>query len=179
MGAGVTARLLFYRMKCVALVLSFFLISFGLKAQDDYAVLGDNDVALISITSHLRSTGHVAVYQDARLEKLVSTQPKTYVANSKNTKSDVIVSNGFRIRVYSGSQQTVSRNRAEEINAAMKKYDPELETYLIFKSPNWRLLVGNYTTNEEAVSALRKLKKDFPDYSKEMFVIKDMIEIKK
>lgn len=165
-------------MKFKILIFSFLFITFGLRAQV-MTSSQDSAVALISITNHLRSTGRVAVYQDSRLETLVSTQPKAYVANYKYQKSDVIVTSGYRIRVFSGSNQTVSRNRAYEIEKAIKNYDSELGTYVIFKSPNWRLLVGDYATNEEAISALRELKKAFPEYGREMFVIKDQIEIKK
>ena len=171
--------LFYFFMKFKILVLLCLSLAIKSKAQDDIEMLADSANALISISTHLRSTGHVAIYQDYRLEKLVSTQPKTSVSNSKNTKPNLIVTNGFRIRVFSGSKQSVSRNRAQEIHDALKEFDPDLETYILFKSPNWRLVVGNYTTNEEAVSALRKLKKEFPEYGREMFVIKDVIEIKR
>lgn len=149
----------------------FFLaiISLSASAQTD-------STTLVSITTALRSTGHVAIYQDTRLEALISSQPKVYYANARKGK-DVIVTNGFRIRAFSGSNQIVSKNKALKIEEDLKNYIPDLETYVIFKSPNWRLMIGNYPTNEEATSMLRDLKKKFPEYGREMFVVKDQIEV--
>lgn len=164
-------------MKIKFLIFSFLLIAFGANAQ---VAVNDSENSVISISNHLRSSGRVAIYQDSRLESLISTQPKSYYANAaRATKSDAIIASGYRIRVFSGSNQVVSKKRAYEIEKDLKAYNQDIDTYVIFKSPNWRLVVGNYSTNEEAISALRELKKAFPEYGKEMFVIKDQIEIKR
>ena len=162
-------------MKKLLLLLSLVSCLSVAKAQ---VAVADSTVTVVSISSHLRSTGQVAIYQDPRLETLISYHPKAYYSNARKGKGgDFVVSNGFRIRAFSGNNQLESKNRAYKIEKELKEYYPELDTYVIFKSPNWRLLLGNFTTNEEAVSVLRELKKKFPEYGREMFVIKDMIEI--
>lgn len=162
-------------MRIRLLLLLFFCSVISLKAQ---LLPTDSTTTLVSISTHLRSSGKVAVYQDSRLEDLISYHPKAYYANSRKGKgSDVIITSGYRIRAFSGNNQVTSKNRAYKIEKDIKDVYPDLSTYVIFKSPNWRLLLGNFTTNEEAITTLRELKKNFPEYGREMFVIKDEIEI--
>lgn len=143
-------------------------------------VLPDDSTEL-SMCAHLREDGRVTVVQDSRLESLVGRTPKVYtgVSHLKTTRQgrEVIAVPGYRVRVYSGNSQTKSKNEAYRIEAELKQYMPELETTVVFKTPNWRLLVGNYRTMEEAVASLRVLKKNFPVFGREMFVVNDEIEI--
>lgn len=164
-------------MKIKFLVIVFISLFVSAKAQL-LVTQQDSLSNLVSISTHLRNTGKVAIYQDSRLESLITHQPKAYYANSRRGKgSDIILTQGYRIRAFSGNNQVTSKNQAYKIEKDLKQYDPDLATYVIFKSPNWRLLVGNFTTNEEAVTTLRELKKRFPEYGREMFVVKDEIEI--
>lgn len=160
------------------LLLLFSIFSCWSFANAQVIAVSDSATTLVSVSTYLRSTGNVAIYQDPRLESLISYHPKAYYANARKGKgAGVIVSSGYRIRAFSGNNQVESKNRAYRIEKELKDYLPDLATYVIFKSPNWRLLIGNYTTSEEAVSALRDLKKKFPEYGREMFVVKDEIEI--
>ena len=137
--------------------------------------------AVSTLCEQLRLQGHVSLQQDARLDQLLSRNSRVYNAASRllvNKNGDrVIVSPGFRVRVFSGNNQLNSKNEAFKIEDELKFYLPELETYVLFKTPNWRLVVGNYRTQEEATAALRVLKKKFPIYGREMFVVNDDIEI--
>ncbi len=140
-----------------------------------------DDSTELSMCAHLREDGRVTVVQDSRLESLVGRTPKVYtgVSHLKTTRQgrEVIAVPGYRVRVYSGNSQTKSKSEAYRIEAELKQYMPELETTVVFKTPNWRLLVGNYRTMEEAVASLRVLKKNFPVFGREMFVVNDEIEI--
>ena len=130
------------------------------------------------ICSHLQVTGRVQLIQDGRLTELLGTQPKSYYATPTKTNAQgVITAMGYRIRVFSGNQQNTSKNRAYSIQREMSESMPDLKTYVVFKTPNWRLLVGNYRTSEEANAMLRELRKAFPAYGKEMFVVKEEIEL--
>lgn len=126
----------------------------------------------------MAATGRVVVLQDPRLDALVGTTPKVYYATpeaDENANKPKV--KGFRIRVYSGNQQGASKTKAYKIQTEITDVIPELSTYVTFKTPNWRLMVGDFRTSEEANSMLRVLRKEFPEYSKEMFVINDDIEI--
>ena len=127
-----------------------------------------------AISAHLRESGRVTLQQDPRLEALVAPTPKAY-QNAR--RADAYYTMGYRVRVFSGNNQVQSKTLAYQIETELKEKQPELETYVVFKTPNWRLLVGNYRTSEEAIAALRDLKKAFPERGREMFVVKDEIEL--
>lgn len=131
-----------------------------------------------SISNHLIATGRVNLLQDERLTLLLGSQPKTYYANpAQQEKGNKIKVRGYRIRVFSGNQQNTSKNKAYKIQSEIQNQMPDLSTYVTFKTPNWRLLVGDYRTSEEANSMLRILRKEFPGLSKDMFVVNDEIEL--
>lgn len=134
-----------------------------------------------TLCEHLRNSGKVTLKQDQRLETLISREQKVYNAASRiqtnKSGQQVLSVPGFRVRVFSGNNQTASKNEAYKIEKELTEYLPDLQTYVIFRTPNWRLMVGNYRTMEEATAAMRELKKKFPVYGREMFVVKDDIEI--
>lgn len=127
------------------------------------------------ICSHLQATGRVAIVQDSRLADLVGSNPKSYVVGS--TKQDANNVIGYRIRVFSGNQQTVSKNRCYSIKSTIEEKMPDLPSYVTFKTPNWRISVGDFRTSEEASSMLAQLRKEFPQYAKEMFIVKEKINL--
>lgn len=132
------------------------------------------------ICSHLEASGRVLIQQDNRLTDLLGTSPKTYYAHTQTTQNSdnkSLQTMGFRIRVFSGNQQTVSKNRCYAIQANINNQMPELPTYVTFKTPNWRISVGDFRTSEEAHSALHQLKQEFPNYAQEMFVVKETINL--
>lgn len=153
-----------------SIILLFLLMSslLGVQAQSLTSSTG--------ICSHLQVTGRVQLIQDGRLTDLVGTQPKAYYLNN-NRNGKVVKAMGYRIRVFSGNQQNTSKSRAYNIQKEMNEALPELKTYVVFKTPNWRLLAGNFRTSEEANAMLRELRQKFPSYGKEMFVVKEEIEL--
>lgn len=160
-----------YKMKQVLIIILFIFTTILMTmAQAVSSVTG--------ICSHLQVTGRVQLIQDGRLTDLIGTQPKTYYAGpTKTNNNGMVTAIGYRIRVYSGNQQNTSKNRAYAIQKEMNELLPDLKTYVVFKTPNWRLLVGNYRTSEEANAMLRELRREFPSYGKEMFVVKEEIEL--
>ena len=129
------------------------------------------------ICTHLQETGRVSIVQDSRLTDLIGTQPKAYYANGSGKAADANVTIGYRIRVFSGNQQTTSKNRCYAIQSNINEQMPELPTYVAFKTPNWRISVGDFRTSEEASSMLAQLRKAFPAYAKEMFIVKEKINL--
>lgn len=126
------------------------------------------------ICSYLRQTGRVKLIQPDQLTLLITDPAAAAQMNQSNGK---IMTQGYRIRVFSGNQQAVSKNKAYSIKSDLLEFMPELDTYIIFKSPNWRLTAGNFRTSEEAHATLRILKSRFPAYGREMFVVKEDIEL--
>lgn len=128
------------------------------------------------ICTHLQQTGRVSISQDSRLTDCIGVQPKTYYLNNgKAADSQTVM--GYRIRVFSGNQQTASKNRCYSIQANINEQMPDLPTYVAFKTPNWRISVGDFRTSEEASSMLARLRRIFPSYANEMFIVQEKINL--
>jgi hypothetical protein len=78
---------------------------------------------------------------------------------------------GFRIQVIN------STDRSKVFAAKAKVYDqfPDWKPYLLYQSPNYKLRVGNFKTQEEAQDALKQLSRLFPAG---LYIIPDVIELK-
>lgn len=74
---------------------------------------------------------------------------------------------GFRIQVHFGSDRTGAASAKTDFSL---KY-PSYTVYLTYQQPYFKVCVGDFRTKLEAVSALNKIKKDYPG----AFVMRDKI----
>lgn len=151
--------------------LTLFLVLFS-----SLGIIAQEELSRKDICTHLQESGRVEILQDSRLAELVGSTPKAYYVNG-DKPSDAQTTMGYRIRVFSGNQQTVSKNRCYGIQTTINEQMPELPTYITFKTPNWRISVGDFRTSEEASSMLTQLRKAFPAYANEMFIVKEKINL--
>ena len=89
---------------------------------------------------------------------------------------------GYRIQVFSdGRNQSTLESRAKArgnmILSKFPKYKGQIYTYS--SSPNWYTRVGNFTTIQEANSALAELKQAFPSFASEMRTVQCRIIVVK
>ncbi len=84
--------------------------------------------------------------------------------------------NGFRINVFSGNNRDAKETALSRERMIKEKF-PEVSTYVIYNSPVFRLRVGDFQHTEEATAFLFQLKKEFPQFAREMFVVSDEIKI--
>lgn len=115
----------------------------------------------------LQDSSSVKIYKDNRLDLLVKKQIE---ANEYNTREARRYVQGYRILIVNSS----NRNQANEAKAALYMKFPELKSYLIYQSPNYKLKAGNFRDSRDAESYLKRLK---PYFSGKIFVIRDMIEV--
>lgn len=116
--------------------------------------------------------GKVKIYQDNRIPELIGKR-KTAI----QSKANFTVGKGYRVQVFSGNNQHTAKQEAFQREVTLKRDFPDLETYVTFKSPFWRLRVGNFRSYEEAYSTMRKIKDAYPQYGKECYIVKDDIKI--
>ena len=74
---------------------------------------------------------------------------------------------GYRIQVHFGSD----RNGAASAKADFALKYPSYSTYLTYQQPYFKVCIGDFRSKLEAVSALNKIKKDYPG----AFVMRDKI----
>ena len=104
----------------------------------------------------------LVIIQDERLDELVGRHAKI------NEERKGIP--GFRIRIFSESGQNARQNA---LNVQAKFYNnyPDIETYLGYDPPNFKLYIGDFRTRSEALKIQRKISRDYP-YS---FIVSGLI----
>jgi len=95
------------------------------------------------------TAGDLRVESSARINELVA-QKKEY---NKKVNSYP----GYKIQIYYGSEK-----ECYEIEEEFKLQFPEIQTSIIFSTPQWKLQVGNYRTRLEADKSILDIKKEYP-----------------
>jgi hypothetical protein len=113
-------------------------------------------------------TNYVKVHKDPRIDLLIKKQIEINEETSRDARR---IGKGFRLLVVN----TGNRDEAIAAKSKIYTYFPELKTYLIYQSPNFKLKAGNFKERKEAEDYLKKLQKHFP---KGVFIMNDTIEVK-
>lgn len=110
----------------------------------------------------------VVVHKDPRIDMLVSKQIEINEVTTRNARRFVP---GFRILVIN------TNNRSQAVAAKTKVYQkfPELQAYLMYQPPFFKLKVGNFKEREEADDYVSSIQKLFPSG---VYVVRDTIEVK-
>lgn len=81
---------------------------------------------------------------------------------------------GYRIQIFSDSGNN-SKTRAQTVQEEVAARFPEMGVYLSFKSPNYRIRVGDFRTRLDAQRFLTDISVDYPN----AFIVNDMINLPK
>ncbi|HYX09984.1 MAG TPA: hypothetical protein VE912_24875 [Bacteroidales bacterium] len=106
--------------------------------------------------------GKVTIHQDERINLLV------YKHIEQRKKEQGVP--GYRIRIFSNSGQSARQNALQEKSRFMKDF-PDINSYLIYDSPNFKIYVGDFRTKSQAIKAYKRIVQEFP-YA---FIINDQI----
>lgn len=118
--------------------------------------------------------GNVRVMQDETIDaRLAVYTVNTDTANVIRLSNDRV--NGFKIQVFSGNNQQKSRSEAERKQSLIRAEFPQHQAETTFVSPTWRLRVGNFMTRPEAEAVMVEMKKAFPEFGREMYIVSDII----
>jgi hypothetical protein len=96
-------------------------------------------------------------------------QAKVYL-NQEAQLNDIIVSKAharksqqvWRVRIYIGSGKNARTIAQSTRNTFVAKYS-EISADMVYPSPYWKVLVGNFKTRIEAESFKRKLSSEYPN----------------
>ncbi len=134
---------------------------------------------LQELNSAVPGKGRVAVYEDESISGVLGrpmTPHRTVYTNSDGSMQYHKM-RGFKIQAFSGNDQRTSKNEASRKQSQINNMFPEHETVVLFDSPFWRLRVGNFTTREEAEAVMQELRRTFPSFGKEMYIVVDEVKI--
>ena len=118
-----------------------------------------------------KSKGIIIINQDDRLNERIAR--KHYVV-LENVPTKQI--SGFRVQVYSSNQQ-IAKSQAQSIEQKIKEKFPNLAVYVSFQSPFWKVRIGDCTSSVEAQSLRNDVKREFPEYAAETYVVKDKVNV--
>ena len=99
---------------------------------------------------------------DSKISELLRQQIE------QNMKSGTI--SGYRLQIYFGSGEN-SHNQAIRVKTEFLSSNPDVKAYLLFKSPDFIVKVGNFRTKSEALKMQKSLLYKFPN----AFIVADDI----
>lgn len=163
-----------YMKKHCLIVFFLFMAIAWITAQNTPAIIKE-------LNTQRSGQGTVVVYQDESIEGLIGSKivsGGSYIPSEGNGEpSRYIQTKGYKIQIYSGSSQKLSKNEANSRKAAIRNVFPTMEVTITFNSPVWRALAGNYKTYEQATEALKELKSAFPAFAREMQIKESIIKL--
>lgn len=146
--------------KGLILVFAVMLSSYSLRAQSSGKVEVSKDT-LITILQNFRAENEINPTSASSVS--LGTKP---VDKSTGTR---VKRRGFRVQIYSGA----SRNEAYATQSRFKSQNANMDTYVNYHEPNYRVKVGNFTSREEANTYMRSLRGQYTG----VFVIQEDIWI--
>ena len=100
--------------------------------------------------------GKVTVVKDPLIDSIIARRIALNKGVSQNGSSIVVY--GYRVQVFFGPDRKEAYNQ----QAKFKDLYPELNTYLSYTQPNYKVRVGDFRTRAEAQKLLNDLRPVFP-----------------
>lgn len=113
--------------------------------------------------------GTVVVKQDPKMKSLFNQKV------SANDGKAFVTFSGYRVQVYMGNLPKQSKVEAMEREKKIKEKYEGVNSYLTFASPFWKLRVGDFRQQTEAMVFAQKILTDFPEMNGEVVVVDDVI----
>lgn len=138
------------------------------------------------------SEGKIVIYQDESIKNMVgstitvsseiSGSNDLQVQLSPNMDSsysgkNFLKAKGYRIQVFSGSDQKTAKNIAQNRKSNIQSTYPNMSATVTYSSPVWRVRAGDFKTIEQAQQALTDMKVKFPSFGREMRIVEDVIKV--
>jgi len=98
--------------------------------------------------------GRVEIIQDNRVTALLE---KHKIINEKCSELE-----GYRIQIYFESGN-YSKKKAADVKLRFQNLFPDVEVYIIFQEPYYKVRVGDFRTRLNAQAFLQKIISDFPN----------------
>jgi hypothetical protein len=116
----------------------------------------------LAMNAQTANSNAVIIYNDPQIENLVELHI------DYNEEFPLI--DGYRIQLLMRAGNT-ALDEANQIKDEFQENYPEINTYVTFREPYYRLRVGDFRTRLEAMEFMEKLKRSYP----QAWVIKDKI----
>ncbi|WP_257669353.1 SPOR domain-containing protein [Parapedobacter tibetensis] len=121
-------------------------------------------LCLWCVDSHAQQKGKVEIIADPLINLMQRNRMGTNITANPGSKTVVDKKNatrskamGFRVQIYSGSNRT----EAYAEQARFKKLYKDIDTYVSYDEPNYRVKVGDFRSRGEAQNLMQGLRKQF------------------
>ena len=112
--------------------------------------------------------GEVTVIKDPLIDSLIAKRAEVYRTTGEVKSGKPVVSAyGYRVQVFYGSDRREVFNQ----QARFKSLYPKLNTYLVYKEPNYYVRVGDFRTRLEAQRLINEIRPAFPT----LFIFREKI----
>ena len=130
---------------------------------------------LLDLSSVKAGQGVIRIHQSDAIRSLVKVR-KSSDSGLLDAGALYTTMPGYKVQVYSGNDRE-SRGIANSRSAQVKKLYPDLESVILYSAPFWKVQVGNFVTREEAQEVLDRIKKSFPAFGKQSFIVRSTIKV--
>lgn len=135
---------------------------------------GYHDI-ITALMSPTLGGGQIRIFQSAFLRGLIHTKERIYSPMNVNGV-EYQTYQGYKVQAYSGNRAD-SKSLVASRALRIRNDFPELDIQTIYEAPFWHLHVGNFLNREEAVQCLQQLRLAFPDFGKEMYVVRSSVKV--
>lgn len=109
----------------------------------------------------------IHILQQFRAGKL-TVNPETTTSKERNPANRSVV-RGFRVQIYMGP----SRSDAYEAQARFQRLFDDIDTYISYEEPNYRVKVGDFRSRSSAEQLMHSLRQQFTNvfvHTEDIFV---------
>ncbi|MDN3585495.1 SPOR domain-containing protein [Pedobacter aquatilis] len=114
--------------------------------------------------------GEVNVIKDPLIDSLIAKRLEVYRTGGDvvtKTNKPIVSGYGYRVQVFYGSDRREMFNQQSRFKSSY----PKINTYIIYKEPNYYLRVGDFRTKLEAQRLMSELRPTFPT----LFIFREKI----
>lgn len=111
-------------------------------------------------------TGSLKVHQDNRIDSLSEAKLQISMLNPGIE--------GYRIQIFFESGNN-SKSQANETRAAFSELFEDINAYVIFNEPYYKVRVGDFRNRIDAEGALKTISREYPN----AFIVPDFIHLPK
>ncbi len=113
----------------------------------------------------------VIIRQDQRIEDMI--QGKIHGRQERCTTHI----QGYRVQVFSSNTQKTAKSEAFKVEKKVKQDYTDIDIYVLYQPPFWKVRLGNFRTQEEAGILRDDLLKTYPNMQGDIYIVKDMIQV--
>lgn len=84
---------------------------------------------------------------------------------------------GYRVQVFSSNKQQTAKTEAFRIQKIVEKSSLETEVYVLYNPPFWKVRLGNFRTQAEALLLKEEVIKALPELQGNTYVVRDQITV--